>query len=519
MNRSQRIRLRLTTVVAAISCVLVSCKKDKTAASASGANSDHDQPSTRTDNPDNAGRNEQGEGQKPEQGGKSTGLHPKRSIELLDHPRERRLHPDRAIASSFLWNNWNRFQENYHPLYLIDDDPKTAWVEGAEGSGSGEWIRVYVTPVAETSQVRLRLRNGYHKSKPLHRKNAKAKQLRVILVPSQATTTIVLKDNMKWQEIRLEQPSGKLTAIELHVDSVYPGTKYADLCLSDLEVFATSRAPENPAFEKRKFEEVVAWKTERLAAAKLFNSTQANQLPIAAGYQVHRTSKNKTPLHSGGVPLTDSNALLEYALSNSSEFAKSRALAKAAISFASKFTGWKPVEVKVKNPHKLPAMDGLYRPTAYELAFGQEPNADSYAIPAPGSLEFLNSSQLASFESSSKITIEKALKGESRLCKREDQRHWFFFRPTGELKDNDGVIHQLLVIECGQEEEREGYYTYAGPQLLVYGDNGQLAAHISMRSVTTFSWSTGSPAKIIGGRRLRATYRDIESDQLTVRTE
>ena len=86
------------------------------------------------------------------------------TAELLPELRERRLHPDRATASSFLWNDWNRFQENYHPLYLVDDDPKTAWVEGVAGHGDGEWVKVHTTRVAAVTKVRLRLRNGYHKS-------------------------------------------------------------------------------------------------------------------------------------------------------------------------------------------------------------------------------------------------------------------------------------------------------------------------------------------------------------------
>src|SRR5690349_16626435 len=32
-----------------------------------------------------------------------------------------------ASASSFLQNNWNRFEENYHPSYVLDENPATAW--------------------------------------------------------------------------------------------------------------------------------------------------------------------------------------------------------------------------------------------------------------------------------------------------------------------------------------------------------------------------------------------------------
>jgi hypothetical protein len=87
---------------------------------------------------------------------------------LHDQPVERRLYSDRIEASSFLWTDWNKFQENYHPSYIMDGDPATAWVEGADSSGAGEWVRVHVSPVEGATRVRLRVQNGYHKSKSLH---------------------------------------------------------------------------------------------------------------------------------------------------------------------------------------------------------------------------------------------------------------------------------------------------------------------------------------------------------------
>src|SRR5262249_19206320 len=47
-----------------------------------------------------------------------------------------------ASATSFLQNNWNRFEENYHPSYVLDENPATAWVEGAAGFGTDESITI-----------------------------------------------------------------------------------------------------------------------------------------------------------------------------------------------------------------------------------------------------------------------------------------------------------------------------------------------------------------------------------------
>src|SRR5689334_20650221 len=103
------------------------------------------------------------------------------SSAALAAPTERRLHTDNVEASTFLWNDWNKFVENYHPNYVADDDPATAWVEGAKSSGAGEWLRIQVTPLDKTTQVRLRVRNGYQKSKDLWKANARAKAVKVRL--------------------------------------------------------------------------------------------------------------------------------------------------------------------------------------------------------------------------------------------------------------------------------------------------------------------------------------------------
>ena len=77
-------------------------------------------------------------------------------------PKKRRLHVASAEASSYLVNDWNKFQENYLPLYVSDDDPKTAWSLKTEGIG--EWLRVHVTPMQGASKLRMKIRNGYQKT-------------------------------------------------------------------------------------------------------------------------------------------------------------------------------------------------------------------------------------------------------------------------------------------------------------------------------------------------------------------
>ena len=203
-------------------------------------------------------------------------------------PVERRLHSSTLEASSFLWNDWNKYQENYHPNYIADDDPKTAWVEGARTSGAGEWIRIELTPLDQTTAVRLKIRNGYQKSKALFTANARAKDVVVRLLPSKTERKATLVDKDGWQELTVAQPSGPVRGVELQVASVYEGTKYADLCISDVQVFATSETVDNPAFEKSKRKQLLAWRAARVAAAKIF-AKKTIDLPLHTAYAVTLT--------------------------------------------------------------------------------------------------------------------------------------------------------------------------------------------------------------------------------------
>jgi hypothetical protein len=178
-------------------------------------------------------------------------------------PVERRLYPDTVEASSFLWGDWNRFIENYHPNYVGDDDPKTAWVEGNANSGAGEWLRLQVTPLDGTTRVRLKVRNGYQKSSALFAANARAKDVVVRLLPSKREVKATLTDTEGWQELTIAQPVGPMRAVELKVATVYEGGKYTDLCLSDVQVFATSTDADNPSFEKSKKKALLAWRAQR----------------------------------------------------------------------------------------------------------------------------------------------------------------------------------------------------------------------------------------------------------------
>ncbi|MEZ4318376.1 MAG: hypothetical protein R3F61_12770 [Myxococcota bacterium] len=190
-----------------------------------------------------------------------------------------------AEASSFLQSNWNKYTENYHANYLLDGDPKTAWVEGARGNGLGEWISWSVSPVAKADKVKVRIRNGYQKSDALLTANAAPSELSVVWL---AGSTVVMEQKWKvdrkmgWQEIVLDPPVDRpFDGVRLNVLGVHEGRTYADLCISDAEVWVQSSTPFSAPVENAKHAALKSWIAERQATADYFAS-QPKAYPFAA---------------------------------------------------------------------------------------------------------------------------------------------------------------------------------------------------------------------------------------------
>ncbi len=186
-----------------------------------------------------------------------------------------RLHADQATATSFLKSNWNKYEENYHPSYVLDDDPKTAWVEGTDGEGVGEALTIPVSDLASARAIRLVLFNGYQKSKGLLNANAAPQQLTVTVLDSghreSARQQLKLERKMGPQSFDIPV-SGPVAEVVLTIDSVHPGAKYKDTCISDVQIFVDSEVPYNAAVEKGKRAAMLQWKRERVEAARYFAS-------------------------------------------------------------------------------------------------------------------------------------------------------------------------------------------------------------------------------------------------------
>jgi hypothetical protein len=401
-------------------------------------------------------------------------------------PVERRLHASRVDASSFLWNDWNKFQENYHPTYLADDDPKTAWVEGAKGSGKGEWVRIAVTPMEKATQVRLKIRNGYQKSKSLFAANARLKDVTIKLLPSGKAQKALLTDKDGWQEVVVAQPAGPLSEIEIAVDSVYEGKKYEDLCLSDVQVLVTAESRDNPAFEKEKLKKILGWKGDRAKAAKLFKSTAAKSIPLLPQYRVKEGAEGPVP------SCTDDKCL---ALAAVDALGRGAPVDAARDMLKGGFKDLRPVQVAPTDRRPIPRVDGFYLPTSWDVVEGLLEASDEIELPLLGSLGALRAEGLGAFDVKDAPTIAAAMAAEKARCKRESSTYAWAKRArmTGEgPQAGKESVRALLVVQCGRVELRDGTEPFATWQLSVYDDLGQLALVAGPGYASTFEWKDGA---------------------------
>jgi hypothetical protein len=419
---------------------------------------------------------------------------------------ERRLHAASVEASSFLFNDWNKFQENYHPLYAADDDPATAWVEGAPGSGAGQWLRVKVTPMTGATQVRLRIRNGYQKTPKLFEANARAKEVTIKLSPGGQTSKHTLTDAQNWQELAVTLPAGKLDALELKVDSVYPGKKYEDLCISDVQVFVSAATADNPAFEKARFDKIVAWKSERMSAAKLFKDASAKKFPLAPQY--HITEVGSAPEGRAKCKWDDALCQMTSALGTlhkeSAVSAHAPAIAAALQAVSTQLKGWVPVQAVALDKRPVPRIDGICTPSLESCDGGG--CYGMVELPLGGTVGFLNANQVATFDAAAQAPLAEVLAKKPAECRHADSGKMFGWALRETAESGKARVKALFLVRCGAVESREGREPSVMPQLLVYDAAGQLEVMAGTSYASAVEWKPTSDGPRVAGAYRMGTY-------------
>ena len=116
----------------------------------------------------------------------------------------------------------------YPASNATDGDVHTAWAEGAYDTGVGEMI--YISTPSREAIAGFAIMNGYQKDADTFYKNGRIRTARVYA--GDGYTDVELFDTMGWQYVEFEQSVRSGIAIEIL--SAYPGSKYTDVCVTEL---------------------------------------------------------------------------------------------------------------------------------------------------------------------------------------------------------------------------------------------------------------------------------------------
>jgi hypothetical protein len=124
---------------------------------------------------------------------------------------------------------------NYRPTNLLDGDLTTAWNEGAEGPGVGQWVRFeFSEPL---TLARMEIANGYQKDKERFQGNVRVKSLKVEY--SNGITQLVdLLDTEDLQTVTTTRQA--VEWVKLTIVSVYPDYEWEDAALSEVRIYELS---------------------------------------------------------------------------------------------------------------------------------------------------------------------------------------------------------------------------------------------------------------------------------------
>lgn len=132
----------------------------------------------------------------------------------------------------------NQAGNNYNPKNMVDGDIKTAW---ALPYHSGEVILQFNLKKQATSVSRLLIYNGYGKNKKKYLQNSRAKKIGIYtngITKQNLVREWELADLMDWQSVILNV--GDVNSVFIRIHSVYPGTTWPDLCVSEVKLVGAS---------------------------------------------------------------------------------------------------------------------------------------------------------------------------------------------------------------------------------------------------------------------------------------
>jgi LysM repeat protein len=141
-----------------------------------------------------------------------------------------------SASSSLRTDRWGQYQ----PWMAVDGARGTAWVEGVAGAGVGQWLMLTFPETIEVHSVGLNA--GYDKNADIFAKNNRIKRA-TLLFSNGDRVQLGLADRRGMQTIPLVRAPGQnihTTTVKVVIDEVYPGTKYDDTCVAEIEVWGTA---------------------------------------------------------------------------------------------------------------------------------------------------------------------------------------------------------------------------------------------------------------------------------------
>jgi len=124
----------------------------------------------------------------------------------------------------------------YEAANLLDGNPSTAWNEGARGA-VGEWVELNLREEARIT--RLLVWNGYQKGAQFTQ-NGRVRRL--LIDAGGRRFTVELLSVTGSQAVDFPQPVNT-RRIRLTVDAIFPGDRYPDTALSEIEVYGRAYQP------------------------------------------------------------------------------------------------------------------------------------------------------------------------------------------------------------------------------------------------------------------------------------
>jgi LysM repeat protein len=141
-------------------------------------------------------------------------------------------------ASSHLpTDRWGQYQS----WMAVDGALGTAWAEGVAGAGVGEWIELRFPETIEVYSIILD--TGYDKNADVFYKNNRIKRVTIIFSDGEHFE-LIFADRRGMQEmplVRAPGPNIETTSIKIIIEEVFPGWKYDDTCLAEIEVWGRTK--------------------------------------------------------------------------------------------------------------------------------------------------------------------------------------------------------------------------------------------------------------------------------------